>query len=144
MLQNKIATRQGGEVLDNEVLGSQLAKYRKLYRYTQEDIAKYLNIQRQTYSNYERGTRTPDLKTLMALAKLYRVQLDDFVTVRSDVVRDTVTDYLKKKDLEKGKKRTCTQMDLDFFDCYLDLPEQYRSHLRLDAELLRFKAKGIL
>ena len=30
--------------MDNEVLGSQLVKYRKLYHYTQEDIAKYLNI----------------------------------------------------------------------------------------------------
>lgn len=144
MLLDKTSSQQGGELLDNEVLGLQLAKYRKLYHYTQEDIAKYLNIQRQTYSNYERGTRTPDLKTLIALTKLYRIQLDDLVTVRSDVVRDTVTDYLKKKDQETGKKRTCTQMDLDFFDCYLDLPEEDRSHLRLNAEFLRFKAKGIL
>ena len=30
--------------MDNEVLGSQLVKYRKLYHYTQEDIAKYLNL----------------------------------------------------------------------------------------------------
>ena len=74
--------------MDNEVLGSQLVKYRKLYHYTQEDIAKYLNIQRQTYSNYERGTRTPDLKTLRALAKLYRIRLDDLVNDHSDIARD--------------------------------------------------------
>ena len=130
--------------MDNEVLGSQLAKYRKLYHYTQEDIAKYLNIQRQTYSNYERGTRTPDLKTLRALAKLYRIRLDDLVNDHSDIARDATSDYLQKSAQESGKKRSCTQMDLDYLNIYFDLPEQLRSDARLHLEFLQFKAKGIL
>ena len=108
-------------------MSSQLVKYRKLYHYTQEDIAKYLNIQRQTYSNYERGTRTPDLKTLRALAKLYRIRLDDLVNDYSDIARDATSDYLQKSAQESGKKRSCTQMDLDYLNIYFDLPEQLRS-----------------
>ena len=130
--------------MDNEVLGSQLVKYRKLYHYTQEDIAKYLNIQRQTYSNYERGTRTPDLKTLRALAKLYRIRLDDLVNDHSHIARDATPDYLQKSAQESGKKRSCTQMDLDYLNIYFDLPEQLRSDARLHLEFLQFKAKGIL
>ena len=65
--------------MDNATLGRQLLKYRKLNHYTQKEVGKYLNIQRQTYSNYERGIRMPDLKTLSSLAALYRISLDDLL-----------------------------------------------------------------
>ena len=39
----------------------------------------WLNISRQAYSNYETSKRTPDLDSLMRLADIYGVSLDQLV-----------------------------------------------------------------
>ena len=46
---------------------------------TQEDFRKHLNISRQTYSNYERGTRTPDLDLLKLIADFYHITIDELL-----------------------------------------------------------------
>ena len=59
-------------------------KFRKLNNYTQKEIGKYLNIERQTYSNYERGVRTPDMSTLSRLAQLYHISMDELLIPEPD------------------------------------------------------------
>ncbi len=49
---------------------------RKQYNKTQEEIAKDLHLQKQTYQNYELGKREPDIKTLIKLANYFDVSLD--------------------------------------------------------------------
>lgn len=46
---------------------------------TQEEFRKHLNISRQTYSNYECGTRTPDLELLKAIADFYHITIDELL-----------------------------------------------------------------
>lgn len=53
-----------------------LKSERKKHGYTQEQIAKILNIGRQAYTLYETGTNTPTLENLIKLADLYKVSLD--------------------------------------------------------------------
>ena len=43
---------------------------------TQADVAKYLNIKQNTYSQYENGQRQLPLHALIALAKLYQTSTD--------------------------------------------------------------------
>lgn len=43
---------------------------------TQEEIAKYLNIRQNTYSQYENGQRQLPLACLIALAKYYKTSTD--------------------------------------------------------------------
>ena len=43
---------------------------------TQNEVAGAIHCSRQTYSNYERGTRLPDVITLVALADYYQVTTD--------------------------------------------------------------------
>lgn len=50
-----------------------LIKARKSKNITQEEIANYLQIKRQTYSAYERGISSPDLLTLQKIAKFLDV-----------------------------------------------------------------------
>ena len=45
-----------------------IRKLRKEAGYTQEDVSRKLNIQRQTYCNYENGTRMPPLEIIIALS----------------------------------------------------------------------------
>lgn len=43
---------------------------------TQNDVAKYLHIKQNTYSQYENGQRQLPLSCLIALAKLYKTTTD--------------------------------------------------------------------
>ena len=44
--------------------------------YTQEQIAKYLNVKQNTYSQYENGQRQIPIDSLIRLAKLYKTSVD--------------------------------------------------------------------
>ena len=46
---------------------------------TQADIANYLHIKQNTYSQYENGHRQIPLETLIRLAKFYNTSLDYIV-----------------------------------------------------------------
>lgn len=61
------------------ILAETMLKLRKDAGYTQEDLGRKLNIQRQTYCNYENESRTPPLEIIIALAKLYQVSVDYLV-----------------------------------------------------------------
>ena len=43
---------------------------------TQEEVARYLHVRQNTYSQYENGQRQLPLACLIALAKLYRTSTD--------------------------------------------------------------------
>ena len=52
---------------------------RKKAGYTQEYVAKKLNVTRRAYNNYERGIRTPSPESLRILSDLYKVPLDSLI-----------------------------------------------------------------
>jgi len=53
-----------------------LKQLRKQKDYTQEEIAKKINISQRAYSYYETGRSTPDMNTLIKLADFFEVSLD--------------------------------------------------------------------
>lgn len=60
-----------------------LSKNIKLYRtalhLTQEQLANKLNAKKSLISNYENGYSTPDIYTLIKLADIFDISLDDLV-----------------------------------------------------------------
>lgn len=64
---------------DNLSLSEKLRELRTKYGYTQKYIGDYLNITRQGYAHYEKGGRTPDNQTLLQLAALYNLSIDELV-----------------------------------------------------------------
>ena len=52
--------------------------------YTQQQIADYLNVKQNTYSQYEVGTLNYSVNTLMKLADFYHVSVD-YLLGRTDV-----------------------------------------------------------
>lgn len=61
------------------MLTERLRTLREEKRLTQKQIAKFLNIQQGTYSDYERGRRNIPLESLIKLANFYHVSLDYLV-----------------------------------------------------------------
>ena len=68
---------------------------RDVYGYSQDYVSSQIHVARQTYSNYERGKKLPDIRTLLYLAELYQISVDqplfgDFSGIRSteDVIRE--------------------------------------------------------
>ena len=66
--------------LSNVQLIENLRRLRKDHKFTQLQISKKLNISRQAYSNYETGQRIPDVDTLIRLADIYHITLEQLIT----------------------------------------------------------------
>lgn len=56
-----------------------LAAYRKKHHLTQEHLAEYLNVSRQTISKWETGQCNPNIDDLIKLSNLYNISVDTLV-----------------------------------------------------------------
>ena len=63
----------------NNLLGRNIKALRKAYGETQEELAKSLNCSISAISQYESGVRSVDISTLEAIAKHYRIIVDDLM-----------------------------------------------------------------
>lgn len=58
------------------MLGQRLIKLRKERKWTQQDIAKKINISRSAYAGYETDRRVPEYATLVKLADTFECSFD--------------------------------------------------------------------
>ena len=54
---------------------------------TQQDIASYLNIKQNTYSQYENGHRQLSIDVLIKLAQYYNVSTDYILNLTDEEIR---------------------------------------------------------
>jgi transcriptional regulator with XRE-family HTH domain len=64
---------------ENLNLGKNLSHLRKKRGMSQKQVADFLNVHRTTYTYYEIGKTVPSLRTLMQLANLFEVDLDELL-----------------------------------------------------------------
>jgi len=58
---------------------------RNIHGYSQEEVANKLNVSRQAYSKWEKGTSLPDIENCANIASLYNVSIDSLLkTEKSD------------------------------------------------------------
>lgn len=67
-------------------IGEKIKYYRERRGLTQEDLAKRLNISRQSISRYESGDRATNQDFLFELADIFEVNIDDFFPPRENFV----------------------------------------------------------
>ena len=65
--------------MNNQIQYERLRDLRERNHFTQAFVSSKLNIGRATYSNYERGKRTPSLDLIMDLAAFYKVPFTYFL-----------------------------------------------------------------
>lgn len=87
-------------------LGANIAAYRKRLRMTQVGLAEKLNYSDKAVSKWERGESVPDLLTLVQLAELFNVTVDDLL-VDPNLLPEPTTKVEKvmEKAVEKTLKR---------------------------------------
>ncbi len=90
------------------------AKYlqflRKSHGYTQEDLAKKLDISRQAVSKWETGTAIPDLEVLLKISKLYGITINDILEPK--IYPQRITDFEQIFTIfEKELKEVLKQFD---------------------------------
>lgn len=68
-------------------LGRKLKFMRSRVGFTQNQIAEQLNVDRSTYSNYERAVTEPDVKTLIKLAKIFGIDANELLSDVGEVPR---------------------------------------------------------
>lgn len=61
-------------------LGAKLLFLRTRQDFTQSQIAEKLNVDRSTYSNYERAVTEPDIKNLKKLAEIFGVDVNSLLS----------------------------------------------------------------
>ncbi len=59
-----------------KIFQSRLIEQRKIYGYTQREVAQMLGITQPSYIRYENGTSEPSLETLVKIADIFDVSAD--------------------------------------------------------------------
>lgn len=66
------------------MISENLKRLRKIYQYTQEQVAEKINVSRQSIAKWESGESAPDIASCIELAKLYNVTIDNLVSHSED------------------------------------------------------------
>lgn len=103
-----IFSKKGGIDLLN--INVRLRELRIKFGYTQIQIAKMLNIDRSTYAYYETGKTRPDITSLVVLARIYNISLDELLDDES--MPKAVSDHRFVSDYVEGKKNSSRIYDL--------------------------------
>lgn len=88
-------------------LNEKIYEYRKLKRWSQEELADKLDVSRQTISKWEVGKAVPELEKLIKLAELFNISIDELVKENIDIVSKKETtniNSLVENNEEKFKK----------------------------------------
>ncbi len=65
--------------MELKTISQKLRGIRKTCGFTQQQVAAVLNVDRSTYTYYETGKTTPDIRTVKALADLFNVSVDELL-----------------------------------------------------------------
>jgi transcriptional regulator with XRE-family HTH domain len=85
-----------------EELTARLKKYRERYGYTQQFVADHLGVGKSTYTQYEIGSRRISVDTLVRVAALYNVSMDEILgnSVRPDASTNIIHGNFTKEQLQ--------------------------------------------
>lgn len=118
-------------------IAENLKRLRTFYSYRQQEVSDKLHISRQAYSNYERGTRLPDLETASKLAQFYGISLDRLVHAKdpAGVIAESAP-YGHSALTPVGSTIRMNGPDAKMFLTYKQLPEAVQKEVR---DFIKFK-----
>lgn len=85
-------------------IGEKLKQLRKLYAFSQTEVATKLHLSRQTISKWELGKSQPDLFSLQQMALLYEVSLDELFDMKKE--KEQMISTYKPENMSKALAQT--------------------------------------
>ncbi len=100
--------------MNMNIISKYLQFLRKSHNYTQDDLAKKLDISRQAVSKWETGMAIPDLEVLLKISKLYDITINDILEPKVQPQR--ITDFEQISTISESElKEVLKQFDADSF-----------------------------
>ena len=105
----------------NICIADNIKSLRRKNDYTLEQLAEIIDVSRQTIAKWETGETLPDIANCVKLSTLFKVTLDEFVTMRTDLPENVDTDMANGRimgvvDVEKDGRIILPDQILDLFD----------------------------
>ena len=110
--------------MELKTISQKLRGIRKTCGFTQQQVAAVLNVDRSTYTYYEIGKTTPDIRTVKALADLFNVSVDELLM--DEEIVGAVAESESDTNAEAMTKGTA------------DLPETANKLTRAEREVLLY------
>lgn len=96
--------------MNMNIISRYLQFLRKSRCYTQDDLAKRLNVSRQAVSKWETGSTIPDIEILLKISKLYNLTINDILEPK--ILPQRIIDFEQISAIpEKELKETLDQFD---------------------------------
>lgn len=77
--------------MNTNIISKYLQLLRKKHNFTQDELAKRLDISRQAVSKWETGAAIPDLEVLLKISKLYGITINDIL--EPNIPTKKITDF---------------------------------------------------
>jgi len=114
----------------NILVANRLVNLRRQHGLSQEQLAEQLGISRQAVSKWERAESSPDTDNLIALARLYKVSLDELIEMDLESAQDE--QYAEEeaiKEAERIKEEVTVEKDEKI------IKMNFAPKIKLNAEL---------
>ena len=82
--------------MNTNIISKYLQLLRKKHNFTQDELAKRLDISRQAVSKWETGAAIPDLEVLLKISKLYGITINDILEPNIPTKKITAFEQLSK------------------------------------------------
>lgn len=134
------------------LLPLKLVELRKQHNYTQEYVSSYIHISRGGYSQYETGKRIPSSESLLKLAELYNINIDQLInqnilSISDSILSDSSAEYSSEHSIDINMLKnlgilllnsspsldlkSITQNDINFLSSYKNLSLSDQDDIRL-------------
>ena len=112
--------------MNTNIISKYLQLLRKKHNYTQDELAKRLDISRQAVSKWETGAAIPDLEVLLKISKLYGITINDIL--EPNIPTKKITDFEQLSEVPENELREKQEIKTDFgqtlyWDYYLYVKE---------------------
>lgn len=78
-------------------ISKRLKELREIHNLTQEELAKGLNVSRTTISNYENGSRSPDIEMINNIADFYNITINSIFSDEIEYKPKQIVNHFKYK-----------------------------------------------
>lgn len=128
--------------MGKKTLGLKLLELRQQHNLTQKQLCESLNLGRSTYSYFETGSRTPDIDTLLLIARYYNITIEELVPSSNlksystiEQSNDNLLDiqivhHLKSKHIPIEAVMELSKADFNFLMDYKRLTEENKAELQ--------------